>query len=97
MAINEFNQILEEEKTAKGKPHDGIKVLEALAATGLRSVRYMKEIPSIKTLVANDIDKAATDLMTKNFEFNECPETKFKFHEQTLGCNIMIISHLQTI
>jgi tRNA G26 N,N-dimethylase Trm1 len=38
----------------------------------------MKEIPSIKTLVANDIDKAATDLMTKNFEFNECPETKFK-------------------
>jgi tRNA G26 N,N-dimethylase Trm1 len=38
----------------------------------------MKKIPSIKTLVANDIDKAATDLMTKNFEFNECPETKFK-------------------
>ena len=79
-STSKFNnsKILEEEKTAKGKPHDGIKVLEALAATGLRSVRYMKEIPSIKTLVSNDIDKAATDLMTKNFEFNECPETKFK-------------------
>ena len=77
LAINEFNQILKEEKTAKGKEHDGIKVLEALAATGLRSVRYIKEIPSIKTLVANDIDKAATDLMTKNLEFNECPD-KYK-------------------
>jgi len=78
LAINEFNQILSEERAAKGKQHDGIKVLEALAATGLRSVRYMKEIPSITTLVANDIDKTATDLMTKNFEFNECPKDKYK-------------------
>lgn len=53
-------------------------MLEALAATGLRSVRYMKEIPSITTLVANDIDKTATDLMTKNFEFNECPKDKYR-------------------
>jgi tRNA G26 N,N-dimethylase Trm1 len=78
LAINEFNQILSEEKAAKGKKHEGIKVLEALAATGLRSVRYMKEIPSITTLVANDIDKTATDLMTKNFEFNDCPKEKYR-------------------
>lgn len=83
LAINEFNQILSEEHAAKGKTHDGINVLEALAATGLRSVRYMKEIPSIQTLVANDIDKTATDLMTKNFEFNDCPIGKYegKFSE----------------
>ena len=78
LAINEFNQLLTEERAAKGKTHEGIKVLEALAATGLRSVRYMKEIPSITTLVANDIDPAATDLMNKNFEFNECPKDKYK-------------------
>lgn len=76
MAINEFNELLKEEKAKKNKEHQGIKVLEALAATGLRSVRYMKEIPSINTLVANDIDPAATDLMKKNFEFNDCPDEK---------------------
>jgi len=78
MAINEFNEVLKEERALKNKEHRGINVLEALAATGLRSVRYLKEIPSIQTLVANDIDKTATDLMTKNFEFNSCPEEKFE-------------------
>ena len=62
---------------AKGKEFNGISVLEALAATGLRSVRYLKEIPSILKLVANDIDSTATDLMKKNFEFNSCEPEKF--------------------
>ena len=78
LAINEFNEILKEEKARKNKEHDGIKVLEALAATGLRSVRYMKEIPSIKKLIANDIDKAATELMTANFEYNDCDKEKYQ-------------------
>lgn len=73
LVINAFNDVLQEERAAKTKEHEGIKVFEALAATGLRSVRYMKEIPSITKLVGNDIDKAATDLMKKNFEFNDCP------------------------
>ena len=53
-------------------------MLEALSATGLRSVRYIKEIPSIQKLVANDIDSTATDLMKKNFEFNSCPPEKIE-------------------
>ena len=51
-------------------------MLEALSATGLRAVRYVKEIPSLQTLVANDIDETATTLMKKNFEFNQCPDSK---------------------
>ena len=78
LAINEFNEILKEEKAKKNKEHHGIKVLEALAATGLRSVRYMKEIPSLKKLIANDIDKAATELMTANFEYNDCDKEKYQ-------------------
>jgi len=78
LVINEFNAMLSEERAAKGKSHDGIRVFEALAATGLRSVRYLKEIPSITQLVGNDIDKAATALMTKNFEFNGCAPEKFR-------------------
>lgn len=43
--------------------------MEALAATGLRSVRYLKEI-NPKRILANDIDPTATELMKKNFDFN---------------------------
>ena len=78
LVINEFNELLKEEKEAKAKAHDGISVFEALAATGLRSCRYMKEIPSIKKLVANDIDSTATELMSKNFKFNQCSEDKYQ-------------------
>ena len=70
MAINEFAKMTKFEKENKNKEFKGITVLEALAATGLRSVRYMKEIPYIQKLVANDIDSTATALMQKNFDFN---------------------------
>lgn len=63
MAINQFSDILASEKSAKKKEFKGLSVIEALAATGLRSVRYIKEIPSICKLVANDIDPTATSLM----------------------------------
>ena len=65
-------------------------MLEALAATGLRSVRYMKEIPSINKLVANDIDSTATTLMQKNFEFNQIDASKTEgkpFH-LTFQCSL---------
>ena len=78
LVINEFNEMLKEEREAKGKAHESFSVFEALAATGLRSVRYMKEIPSITKLVANDIDPTATELMKKNFEFNQCPQDKYQ-------------------
>jgi tRNA G26 N,N-dimethylase Trm1 len=62
--INEFIKINKEEREAKNKKaKTGIKVLEALAATGLRSVRYLKEIENIDTLIANDLDPKAVELM----------------------------------
>lgn len=44
--------------------------MEALAATGLRTVRYLKEIDSIDTIVSNDWDPAAVELMKKNISYN---------------------------
>lgn len=38
----------------------GVSVLDALAATGLRSIRYMKEIPLIRSMVINDLVEEAT-------------------------------------
>ena len=78
MAINQFAEITKLEREAKAKEFKGINVIEALAATGLRSVRYLKEIPAIQKLVSNDIDLAATDLMKKNFDYNKCPAEKIE-------------------
>jgi tRNA (guanine26-N2/guanine27-N2)-dimethyltransferase len=65
MTIREFIKVQREEFVAKGKDHckDGVAVLEALAATGLRSVRYLKEIEKIRTLVTNDWDPKAVELI----------------------------------
>jgi tRNA (guanine26-N2/guanine27-N2)-dimethyltransferase len=61
--IREYNKIINEERVAKSKEPTKIKILEALAATGLRSVRYLKEIDNIEKLVANDLDPKAVELM----------------------------------
>ncbi|KAI0054115.1 N2,N2-dimethylguanosine tRNA methyltransferase [Auriscalpium vulgare] len=45
-------------------------LLEALSATGLRSIRYAKEIPLIKHVIANDISSSATAAMKRNVELN---------------------------
>ena len=39
----------------------GLRVLDALAATALRSVRYAKEVPGVRAVVANDVDDVHHD------------------------------------
>lgn len=48
----------------------GLEILEALAATGLRAIRYALEVPGVKQIYANDISKTAVDIMNKNIEEN---------------------------
>ena len=80
--IREFNKIHNEELAAKQKEPRKIKILEALAATGLRSVRYLKEIDNIEKLCANDWDPKAVELMEKNLEFNNIEKSKYKTYSQ---------------
>ncbi|XP_076546981.1 tRNA (guanine(26)-N(2))-dimethyltransferase [Osmia lignaria lignaria] len=49
----------------------GITLLEALSATGLRSIRYAKEVEGIKQIVANDISAKAVESLKKNIEHNK--------------------------
>ncbi|CAH0564277.1 unnamed protein product [Brassicogethes aeneus] len=61
---------IDEPREAGIKYDDGIYLLEALSATGLRSIRYAKEIPGIKEIVANDISIKAVEDIKRNVEEN---------------------------
>ncbi|RKO97016.1 N2,N2-dimethylguanosine tRNA methyltransferase [Caulochytrium protostelioides] len=46
-------------------------IFEGLSATGLRSIRYAKEIPDIDEVVANDFDKRAVAAIKRNVSHND--------------------------
>ncbi|KAH7889237.1 tRNA methyltransferase [Phlebopus sp. FC_14] len=45
-------------------------LLEPLSATGLRSIRYAKEIPLVRFVIANDLSESAAAAMRRNVELN---------------------------
>lgn len=49
----------------------GLRILEALSATGLRSVRYANEIPGVKEIVANDLSKSAVESIENSVRHNK--------------------------
>lgn len=50
---------------------DGITILDALAASGLRSIRYWKEIPGVKHVTINDLDPVAVERAHTNIAVNK--------------------------
>ncbi|XP_008811807.1 probable tRNA (guanine(26)-N(2))-dimethyltransferase 2 [Phoenix dactylifera] len=73
----QLNQSLDEKeepkKIASWKGPGELKeprVLEALAASGLRSLRYAREVDGIGQVVALDNDKASVETCKKNIKFN---------------------------
>ena len=51
-------------------PFPGIRILEALSATGLRSIRYWLEIPHVQSIVINDLDATAVQSIRTNLAYN---------------------------
>ena len=51
-------------------PFAGIRILEALSATGLRSIRYWLEIPDVQSIVINDLDAKAVQSIRTNLAYN---------------------------
>lgn len=78
--LNTFFEILKEESgqpekqrkkdKEKEKP-DKVRILEALAATGLRSIRYAKEVEGFDEIIANDLSDEAVQMMKRNITVNE--------------------------
>lgn len=56
--------------TKPGEEKPVIRVLEALSATGLRSIRYAKEVQGLSEILANDLSKEAVENIEKNIEHN---------------------------
>ena len=56
---------------AQKKPNTEITILEPLAASGLRTIRFMKEVPEIQHAVANDLEKEAVNMMNDNLKIND--------------------------
>uniref|UniRef100_A0A7N4P2X1 tRNA (guanine(26)-N(2))-dimethyltransferase n=1 Tax=Sarcophilus harrisii TaxID=9305 RepID=A0A7N4P2X1_SARHA len=48
----------------------GLRVLEGLAASGLRSIRFAKEVPGLQAVIANDASARAVDLIRCNIQLN---------------------------
>lgn len=49
---------------------EGLRVLEGLAASGLRSIRFAREVPGLQSVIANDASARAVDLMRRNVQLN---------------------------
>lgn len=45
-------------------------MLEGLAASGLRSIRFAREVPGLRSVVANDASAQAVELMRRNVQLN---------------------------
>ncbi|XAR71317.1 tRNA (guanine(26)-N(2))-dimethyltransferase [Bertholletia excelsa] len=60
-------------KTSEGKGREELKpprVLEALSASGLRALRYAREVEGIGQVVALDNDKVSVEACRRNIKFN---------------------------
>ncbi|KAM3864962.1 tRNA (guanine(26)-N(2))-dimethyltransferase [Diretmus argenteus] len=56
--------------TVGQKCENGLRVLEGLAASGLRSVRFALEVPGLRSVTANDFSTKAAALISRNAEYN---------------------------
>lgn len=72
-AIELFSRLRLSEPRRRGGTKEGITILEALSATGLRAIRYYKEITNVRYIIANDMDADAVDCIVRNCAYNDVP------------------------
>lgn len=77
-AKDEKSKIAIQNALDKHNSSDNFTILEALSASGLRSVRYAKEIPKLKQVVCNDIETDAIESIKRNVKYNGLSEEKVK-------------------
>lgn len=56
-------------------------LVDVMSATGLRAVRYLRELDHTEKILANDLDSKAVDLIKINAELNGDTENKIEIHQ----------------
>lgn len=65
------DSLVPSELAVEQAPTQGLSILDALAASGLRSMRYWKEIPGVKHVTINDLEEAAVERAQTNLRNND--------------------------
>lgn len=73
-----------EELTVGRKYEEGVTILEALSASGLRSIRYAKEVPGVREIIANDISEKAASSIRANVAHNGVEHLVTTSHEDAV-------------
>jgi tRNA (guanine26-N2/guanine27-N2)-dimethyltransferase len=63
-------QMVAEQEQGDDNNDSGLTIMDALAASGLRSIRYWKEIAGVKHVTINDLDEAAVERAHSNLQNN---------------------------
>jgi tRNA (guanine26-N2/guanine27-N2)-dimethyltransferase len=69
-SLNATQLVKDEDSSA-----DGLVIFDALAASGLRSIRYWNEVPGVKHVTINDLDPVAVDRAHDNIKVNGLDST----------------------
>lgn len=69
--LADFEKNIDVDDLLKTKADDGVTIFEALAASGLRSVRYWNEIAGVKHVTINDLEEAAVQRARANIKNNK--------------------------
>jgi tRNA (guanine26-N2/guanine27-N2)-dimethyltransferase len=85
----EEKKLKEEKKQNKNKSDETRKyedykftLVDVMSATGLRAVRYLKELNHVDKIIANDLDAKAVELIKVNAELNGDTESKIEIHQK---------------
>ncbi|RLE66895.1 MAG: tRNA (guanine(10)-N(2))-dimethyltransferase [Thermoprotei archaeon] len=57
-----------------------LRICDALSATGIRGLRYAKEVENVEYVILNDINKLAYNLIKINIEKNDLKDIALPFH-----------------
>ena len=69
----EMDEAAENAKVRANQNHQkdgGLRILDALSASGLRAIRFALEVPNVELVVANDFSEQAFDSIKQNVRLN---------------------------
>ncbi|XP_048484697.1 probable tRNA (guanine(26)-N(2))-dimethyltransferase [Plutella xylostella] len=81
------NKNLSGESSTEKPPEPEITILEALSASGLRSIRYAKEVPNVTKIIANDLSEQAVESIKTNVAHNQVEHLVETSHDD--ACMLM--------